>query len=208
MSQSQGNNGENVHIPGISYPLHWHNNPASWSLNADGTLSISSGPKADWFIDPNSGNTTHSAPALLFPAQGTCQLSAFTTVDHAATFDAGALAIYQSPQIWAKLALERSPQGHLMIVSVVTRGESDDCNSITVEGQSIYLRLSKLERAYAFHYSHDGLLWHLVRHFALGSAEGDKIGFLAQSPTGEGCNVHFGSINYSQHKLADIRSGV
>lgn len=205
MSQST----ENIHIPGFPQPLSWQGYPELWKLSDDGTLSITSGQQTDWFIDPNTGKTTHNAPALLSPPQaGACQLIAYVTVDHAATYDAGTLVIHQSPQVWGKLALERSPQGQLMIVSVITRGLSDDCNSVIIEGNSIYLRISKLDRAYAFHYSHDGKLWHMVRHFALGESEsGDRIGFLVQSPTGEGCTAHFSHIAYTPHKLADLRSG-
>lgn len=202
---------ENIHLSSFPQPLSWYGSPESWNLSADSTLSITSGQKTDWFIDPNTGKTTHNAPALLSPPQaGACQFMTHVTVDHAATFDAGTLVVHQSPQVWGKLALERSPQGQLMIVSVITRGISDDCNSVIVDGNSIYLRLSKLDRAYAFHYSHDGRLWHMVRHFALGeagSADGDRIGFLVQSPTGEGCAAHFSQIAYVPQKLADLRSG-
>jgi hypothetical protein len=33
------------------------------------------------------------------------------------------------------------------------------------------------------------------------------MGFLAQSPTGNGCEAVFGGIRYEERLLADIRSG-
>ena len=87
--------------------------------------------------------------------------------------------------IWAKLCLELSPQGEVMVVSVVTRGASDDCNSVIVDGP-VWLRVAHLERAFAFHYSLDGATWHMVRYFSLGEPEPVEVGFLAQSPTGSG----------------------
>ncbi len=136
-----------------------------------------------------------------------CVLTALVEVTHTATFDAGVLVVYQSHQVWAKLCLELSPQGRATIVSVVTRGLSDDCNSFAIAAPSAYLRLAKLERAYAFHYSADGIRWELIRYFALNESSAAEIGFLAQSPTGNGCTARFREITFRPHKLRDIRSG-
>ena len=72
--------------------------------------------------------------------------------------------------------------------------------------QPLYLRIAKLVCAYAFHCSQDGSRWLLIRHFRLGDPPEVEIGFLAQSPMGEGCTAHFRQITYRQEKLADIRS--
>jgi regulation of enolase protein 1 (concanavalin A-like superfamily) len=128
-------------------------------------------------------------------------------VNFVGRFDAGVLVVYQDPDTWAKLCLELSPLNKLMIVSVVTKGVSDDCNSYLVEGKSAYLRLSRLERAFAFHASPDGENWNLIRHFSLGSIQDLKMGFLAQAPRGPGCRVSFDQIQFEKHLLEDIRSG-
>jgi len=73
-----------------------------------------------------------------------------------------------------------------MVVMVVTRDESDDSNSISVEGGETWLRISRLERTLASHYPLDGETWHMVRYVCLGDAESFEVRFLAQSPTGEG----------------------
>ena len=62
-------------------------------------------------------------------------------------------------------------------------------------------------RAFAFHYSTDGERWDLVRHFALASLAPLETGFLAQSPTGDGCRAMFTDVRFSEARLADIRSG-
>ena len=96
-----------------------------------------------------------------------------------------------------------------MVVSVVTRGFSDDCNSVVVEGP-VWLRASRLGRAFAFHYSVDGEVWHMVRYFGLDLEDTDpvEVGFLAQSPSGEGCAAAFEEISFVPEQLADVRSGV
>jgi regulation of enolase protein 1 (concanavalin A-like superfamily) len=197
---------QTVTIPTLPAPLRWRGEPASWSLDG-GTLTIRSGQKTDWFINPSAPTETMSAPALLMRTEQPCTLVARVTVDAVSTFDAGVLCAYQAEDVWAKLCFEFSPQRQLMIVSVVTRGRSDDANSVPIAGNSVYLRLSKLERAYAFHYSEDGRAWNLVRHFTLGGQREVEIGFLSQSPTGEGCTVRFSEIAYQPKLLEDLRSG-
>jgi uncharacterized protein len=196
-----------VTIPALPMPLRWRGVPAKWHPDTDSVLTFSAGQQTDWFIDPEGTVTILNAPALLMRVQQPCLLRAHVTVDAAATYDAGVLAVYQSDEVWAKVCLELSPQGQLMVVSVVTRGTSDDCNSVPVIGQSIYLRVAKLERAYAFHYSLDGRGWHLVRYFRLGESPEVEIGFLVQSPIGDGCTASFSDISYLPQKLNNIRSG-
>jgi uncharacterized protein len=195
-----------VSISALPAPLHWRGTPTQWAL-ADIILTIRAGQQTDWFINPEGTANVLNAPALLMDIQHPCPLQAQVTVDSAATFDAGVLAVYQMDQVWAKICLELSPQGQLIIVSVVTKGTSDDCNSVPIVGNSIYLRIAKLEQGYAFHYSQDGLGWNLVRHFTLGGQREAEIGFLSQSPRGEGCTTSFGEITYVPKKLNDIRSG-
>jgi regulation of enolase protein 1 (concanavalin A-like superfamily) len=94
-----------------------------------------------------------------------------------------------------------------MVVSVVTNGVSDDCNSVVVNGNQVFLRVTRLEHAYAFHYSHDATNWRLVRYFALLTEDAVSAGLSSQSPTGEGCHVRFSEIRYATEVVRDIRSG-
>ena len=93
-----------------------------------------------------------------------------------------------------------------MIVSVVTKGVSDDCNAFPVNGP-MYLRISRLEKAYAFHTSEEGVAWDLIRYFRLEGSPDTQMGFLAQSPTGSGCTVTFKDLRFEQRLLENIRSG-
>jgi regulation of enolase protein 1 (concanavalin A-like superfamily) len=93
---------------------------------------------------------------------------------------------------------------------VVTRELSDDCNSFAVDGGQVWLRVSRLGPAFAFHASTDGRGWRLVRYFALepaGEAQVAEVGFLAQSPTGPGCTASFDQIAFVPERLADLRGG-
>jgi uncharacterized protein len=199
---------EPLTLPGLPIALHWRLAPQGGHVDEGGTLSISAGGATDLFVDPQGAAPMLNAPRAL--ATPTCdyQLSARVTVDFAATFDAGVLLLYAHDGAWAKLCFEQSPQGQPMVVSVVTRGVSDDANAFAVDGRQVWLRVSRLGGAHAFHASTDGSHWQFVRHFLLEPAAGLEAGFLAQSPTGSGCTATFDTVRYRPEPLADLRSGV
>jgi uncharacterized protein len=198
-----------LNLSPIPDALNWKNDPVTWTVTTDGSLSVTAGPKTDWFIEPSGSDwVTSNAPAALFtPEDENFLLSAKVTVNFGATFDAGVLFLYERDNLWGKLCFEYSPQQKPMIVSVITRGLSDDCNSTVIDGNTVYLRVARLANAFVFHYSLDGQYWHMVRYFTLGALENLQVGFLAQSPTGEGCNVVFSEIAYRPDVLKDMRSG-
>lgn len=196
-------------LPSLPGDLQWKNDPADWKVGPGNSLSITAGAKTDWFIEP-SGNTwvSTNAPAALFtPLDEQFLLSARVTVNFNSTFDAGVLFLYEREDLWAKLCFEYSPQKQPMIVSVVTRGHSDDCNSTVIAGNTVYLRVARMGEAFGLHYSLDGTYWNMVRYFTLGNVENLRVGFEAQSPTGEGCTVDFSEIAYRPGLLKEMRTG-
>ena len=186
--------------------LRWGPVPERWDLAGE-ILTIAAGARTDLFSDPSGSEATASAPRLLGRTKGDFLLSARVTVDFAARFDAGALVLWAAEDTWAKLCFEYAPLDVPTVVSVVTRGLSDDCNSYPVEGNSTWLRVARRGGAFAFHSSTDGGTWTLVRHFALPQAAEISAGFLAQSPEGEGCAVTFDSFGFGSESLGDLRRG-
>ncbi len=199
---------EPVRIDALPMPLRWLSEPESWSVPDGASLLVAAGPRTDWFVDPQQSEEPKlNAPALFGGSTGDFLLSALVTVDFAGTYDAGVLVVYESYRVWGKLCFEFSPQREPMVVSVVTRRVSDDCNSFVVDGSSVWLRIARLGSAFAFHASTDGNSWSFIRHFALESGGDPSIGFAAQSPTGDGCAVRFERIAYEAARLGDLRSG-
>lgn len=195
-------------LPTIPAELKWRQTPVAWATTPEDSLTITAGPTTDWFSDPAGAVNKADAPVALFtPPEPSFRLSAQVTVDFAATFDAGVLFLYADADHWAKLCFEFSPQGEPMVVSVVTRGASDDCNSTVIVGNTVYLRVNQQDKSTAFHYSTDGQWWHLVRYFTLGVDTPVQIGFSAQSPTGAGCQATFAAISYQPGAVRDLRDG-
>jgi regulation of enolase protein 1 (concanavalin A-like superfamily) len=196
-----------VHVAALPFELRWLTQPASFDQGED-WLGIEAGPRTDWFVDPSGDSEPiATAPALIGRAESDYTLSARVTVDFAATFDAGVLMLYADERRWAKLCFELSADRQPMVVSVVTRGDSDDCNSFAVDGENVGLRIARLGAAFAFHASTDGRRWELIRHFSLGGPGEPEIGFEAQSPIGDGCAARFDAVRFETRRLAELRDG-
>lgn len=196
-----------IELEPMPMPMRWLAPPVSWHAEGS-TLSVVAGGRTDWFVDPSGAREPAlNGAALVGDAPGDYLFSARVRVRFEATFDAGVLMVHAGERTWAKLCFEYSPAKEPMVVSVVTRGTSDDANGFVVGGDEVWLRIARLERAFAFHASVDGRDWSLVRHFTLGDDVEPAVGFEAQSPTGEGCAVTFEEIRFAAGRLRDIRDG-
>jgi uncharacterized protein len=194
------------HIPAMPMPMRWLAPPARWRAEGS-TLELAARPRTDWFVDPSGEREpVLDGAALVGDAVGDYLFGARVGVRFTATFDAGVLMLHVSDAVWAKLCFELSPQREPMVVSVVTRGTSDDANGLVVDGDEVWLRVARMGPAFAFHASTDGSEWRLVRHFTLGDVE-PAVGFEAQSPAGEGCDVRFDGIRFEARRLGDLRDG-
>ncbi len=200
-----------MHVAALPFDLHASEGSA-WTLTSSGVEGTAPAG-TDLFVDPSglsgvAAETLLNAHTLLgTPPQGDFTLSARVTPDHRATFDAGVLLAWVDDTNWAKLCFERSPAGTAMIVSVVTRGVSDDANGFVVNAPEARIRLARVGNVLAFH-AHDGDGWSFVRAFTLpGVADALTVGFEVQSPTGDGCHVVFDDIAFERRTVGDLRSG-
>jgi regulation of enolase protein 1 (concanavalin A-like superfamily) len=198
-----------LHLQGVPFPLEPSGTPACAASVANGTLTLTGGPKSDLFIDPagDEGERPDAGRWTGLPGEDDFTLAARVTVGFGTPFDAGVLLLYLSERRWAKLCYEFSPQGKPTAVTVVTHGTSDDSNSFETAGGPLWLRITRSGRVWAFHASQDGAYWQLLRYFTLGEASGARVGFLAQSPAGAGCSAVFDSITYKPGAPADLRDG-
>ncbi|HEX6453531.1 MAG TPA: DUF1349 domain-containing protein [Trebonia sp.] len=198
-----------VVVPGVPFRLEAWGDPPCEAEVADGALTLTSGPSSDLFIDPagEEGARPDAGRLTGLPGDRDFTLSARVSVQFRSPSDAGVLLLYLSERRWAKLCYELSPQGRPTAVTVVTRSMSDDSNSFETGGAPLWLRITRAGRAWAFHASEDGNRWRLVRYFTLGEAAGARIGFMSQSPRGEGCTAIFDNIVYKPGAPASLRDG-
>ncbi len=194
-------------LKGFSTAATWLEPVTTWRSPDQSTLVLTAPARTDRFVDPSTEVVQANSPVWLTPVSSPATLQARVAVDFADTFDAGVLMVYQARDLWAKLCFERSPDGRPMVVSVVTRGLSDDANAFTMEAESVWLRVSVMPTAYAFHASTDGRVWEMIRFFALGSRGRRRVGLSTQSPVGDTCTATFSEIELRPGVVDDIRSG-
>ena len=203
-----------VYIPSIETPFRPFPDDR-WSVDAaSGSVRVTSIPGTDIFTDPGgddagqvTSSTLHNAATLLTDAPaGDFQLSARVRVRFAGTFDAGVLFLRYDLETWAKLCFEFSPRGQGMIVSVVNNRVSDDANAFTIDGDQVHLRISRKGTVFAFHASVDGERWTLIRAFSLPHSDKPlEVGFEAQSPQSDGCDVVFDEARLVERSITDFR---
>jgi regulation of enolase protein 1 (concanavalin A-like superfamily) len=181
------------------------------NIPTDDPITLEASPHTDLFTPPDGSAPINNAFRLLRTLQaGDWQFQAHVSVQQKALFDAGVLLIWHSQSHWAKLCLEQAPGVRPMLVSVVTRGLSDDANGEVLERPQAYVRISRLGQTFAFHASRSGEAgsWKLLRHFSLDIGISPvQIGVLVQSPTGEGCQATFSEVTLTPVRLAALRSG-
>ncbi len=191
-------------IPGLPGTLTWQNSPHSWQLDYKNVLTISAEAKTDWFVDPFDDTVAKNAPILLFTPDPDYVLSTRVALKFVNKWDAGALMLWGDDHHWAKLSFEFSPGKKPTLVTVVTRGLSDDCNSKELRSDSVYLRIAKSGTTYVFYFSTDARNWQILRTFSLDTDLPIRVGFEAQSPAGSGAVVKFSAITYDSHRIGNI----
>lgn len=193
-------------IEGLPGGLEWVNSPAGWSYTV-GRLEIAAPGGTDWFASPTDATVAAAAPMLLFKASAAFRFTARVSTAMESKWDAAALMVVADSQNWGKLAFEKSAYLEPTIVSVVTRGVSDDCNAQLVEPGWAWLRIGTVGRGIGFYHSADGERWKLVRVFSLEGRQDLRIGFEAQSPVGTGATAVFEGIEYRAEGIADQFAG-
>ncbi len=191
-----------ITIQAIPHPLQWENKPLSYSQIGN-SITIIAGEKTDMFRDPNVTYNTDNAPKLLFKPDENFVLSASIEHIFANKWDGGAIVIKSDSLNWIKFCFEKDYTGAHRVVSVVTKGISDDCNSVQLRSNKVFYKVAKADNVITLYYSVDGRKWFLIRHLQFDSDTNLQVGFLSQSPTGTRCKVKFSNISYQAKKIKD-----
>ena len=201
-----------VKLKAIPGELNWVTPPASFAVAGDDAIEIVAGAKTDNFFSPIDETRHANAPWLLTESTGDFVLRAKVEVDFRSNWDAGVLVVSADDRHWAKLCFEYSTAHQPTIVSVVTRGVSDDANSIRIDGHSVYLQVARLGSGFVFYASTDGRTWQVIRAFTLNDSTWQspaklKFGLASQSPSGQGCRVRFSEIRYKAERVKNWAAG-
>ena len=183
-------------------------NPGTLTPEENG-FSIAAPPHSDFFRDPTEDKLIcENAPFFYTEVTGDFVLRATVWHDFIAAGDACTLMVMDTPTLWAKACFEQTYFGSHTAVSVVTNGLSDDANGQNIiEQEAITLQYARKGNTCAIHSSLDGEHFYMMRLFNLPMRETVKVGFVAQSPAGEGGIMHFKDVSLEHRSIRDMRVG-
>ncbi len=185
--------------------LRWDN--PSDARYENGKLLLSALPETDYFVNPADGEAVVNAPYYNAPVTGDFTLRAKASRRFDSTFDACALLMLQDDVHWGKLCFESTDFGTRAVVTVVTNGRSDDANGVNIEGDTLWLQAARKGDLFALHYSLDGKKYIMARIFTAPLNKTIKLGFVAQSPTGNGGDCLYEEIVFEGKAPQDMRAG-
>lgn len=201
---------EDCHIalPGVTFTRSL-NRAAAHAKVENGKLTLTSEARRDYFRDPEGTYNSNSSPILLTEVDNTKPFTfgAKMTPEFRKTYDAGALYIYASEDLWLKLAMEMDERNKTRMVTVRTISTSDDNDHDVVEARSVYLKISSNTKIVGFYYSLDGKTWQLLRVFKNDYPAKIWLGASAQSPLGEGSSTVFEEFSRTTQSISDFRMG-
>ena len=181
---------------------------------SSGKITLMATEKSDFFRNPcavaKDGITPDSlgnAPFYYTEVAGDFVMKAKVSLDFKDIYDAAALMVMESDEVWAKICFELTDFGPNAVVSVVTNQLSDDANGSVIKDKQLWLQITRVGKAFAFHYSTDGEKFLMLRVFSLPVSETIKVGMLAQSPTGKGGERNFEGFTMEQKTVNNIRFG-
>lgn len=173
--------------------MHWMNPPQSFEV-VDSTLLVTVSKGTDFFNNPEDSAVVGSAPYLYKEVAGDFIAKAIVQPDFSSQWNAVALIVHLDSLNWIKFAFENSDATGPGIVSVVTKGTSDDANGVILNKEKkVWLAIARKDNIYALHWSLDGKNFNMTRLTSMPNQEVIKIGIEAQSPVGDSAThqIHF-----------------
>lgn len=184
---------------------------SSATVDPGDVLRLSSTERSDIFCDPNGKLTSSTLPILLTAVDNTKPFTLTAKVTPGFTdeglYNAADLFVYANDTLWQKLCYEQDERGNHRIVTVRTRGTSDDNNHQQLDVPAVYLRLSSDAKTLASYYSFDKKEWHMVRLYENYYPAQIWVGLASQCPTAGVCTSLFEEISLEQTSVGDFRTG-
>lgn len=174
------------------------------------TLKFVAGPQTDYFRSPD-GTVINNSPVIFTEIDNTKPFTFTAKVEPqftlTGTYSAGALYVYENDTHNQKLCFEQDENGAHRVVSVRTIGTSDDNNHQSIEGPSVYMRISSDGKQIGSYYSEDGKTWRMARLYKNDFPEKLLLGLSSQSPKDNEHTCYFSEVSIIETAVPNFRSG-
>lgn len=200
-----------VEIEGLTFTQALGRADTCVTVRPDGVLEFECGEKRDIFCDPNGKLSNNSLPILLTAVDNSRPFTLTAKVTPGFTdeglYNAADLFVYANDTLWQKLCYEQDERGNHRVVTVRTRGTSDDNNHQQLDVASVYLRISSDSHTLASYYSLDKEEWHMVRLYKNDYPAELWLGVASQCPQKGICTSLFSELSLTQDAVGDFRTG-
>lgn len=174
------------------------------------TLKFVAGPQTDYFRSPD-GSVINNSPVIFKEIDNTKAFTFTAKVEpqftETGTYSAGVLYVYEDDTHCQKMCFEQDENGDHRVVTVRTIGTSDDNNHQTIDGPSVYMRISSDTKQIGSYYSEDGKTWRMARLYKNDFPEKLLLGISSQSPKDNGHTSYFSEISIRDVPVMDFRNG-
>lgn len=174
------------------------------------TLKFVAGPQTDYFRSPD-GTVINNSPVIFTEIDNTKPFTFTAKVEPqftlTGTYSAGVLYVYENDTHNQKLCFEQDENGAHRVVSVRTIGTSDDNNHQSIEGPSVYMRISSDGKQIGSYYSEDGKTWRMARLYKNDFPEKLLLGLSSQSPKDNEHTCYFSKVSIIETAVPNFRSG-
>lgn len=185
--------------------LNWMNPPQS-QRTENNSLKITVTEGTDFFNNPEDSSVVGSAPYLYKQIKGDFVVKALVQPDFSDQWNAVALMLHVDSLNWIKFAFENSDATGPSIVSVVTKGVSDDANGAILSNvEKVWLSMARKGNIYSMHWSVDGEHFKMARLTSMISQDPVKIGIEAQSPVGHVATHQIHYFEIMERTVSDLR---
>ncbi len=187
--------------------LEWRTPPKSATVK-DGILTVTVDKNTDFFNNPEDGTRSSTAPLLYEAIEGDFVAKALVRPDFTDVWNAVSLMVYIDSLHWIKFAFENSDATGPSIVTVVTKGVSDDANGAILSDQKeIWLKLIRKNNNYSMLWSLDDKAYKMARLTAMPAVDTVKVGVEVQCPVGESATHELLYYHSERKTVQDLRKG-
>ena len=192
------------------WPTAWLNPPKQLEALDGGGYRITTHADTDFFNDPTGKHMKQNGHFWYKEVRGDFIARACIRPQFLHVWDAGCVMVRKDADTWAKLCYEQTDFGLTAIVSVVTKGVSDDANGVLTDAGAVHLQMVRQGNVFAMHYAPDGVHWQMVRIFSLDVAQDEaiQVGINSQCPGGEGTAIDVLSFEIIAGSVGNMRAGV
>ncbi len=186
--------------------MTWMNEPQSFQVE-NGTLAIFAAKETDYFNNPEDSSVVGTAPYLYQEVEGDFVAKTLVEPDFSSQWNAVAMIVYIDSLNWIKFAFENSDATGASIVTVVTKGTSDDANGVILDGESsVWLAIARKGNIYSMHWSVDGKDFKMARLTSMTDQQVVSIGVEAQCPVGPSATHRIHYFDIEKRTVDNLRN--